>query len=205
MQKPIYLVAGDQASIPSVNRVLSPKKLWMFFVCQQNFSEKRTFFFDRLKRLLVVQILEVTVYQENAEHTRLINFHWQSEKVKMGGTCLGEHRYSKTIYSTLANCTTIQRTPSQGNVSRHLPTFEGMKKFYYRHSAKKCIKYSFDSRVHQKTECRLCFQPPPIALKPGCSPLDRPALDNMTIQPWSDVNYHRRTSDIAYFPFVTLF
>ena len=32
------------------------------------------FFFDRLKRLLVVQILEVTVYQENAEHIRLITF-----------------------------------------------------------------------------------------------------------------------------------
>jgi len=42
----------------------------MFFVRQQKFSEKRTFFSDRFKRLLVVQILEVTVYQENAEHTR---------------------------------------------------------------------------------------------------------------------------------------
>ena len=68
MQKPIFLVAGDQASIPGVNRVLSPKKLWMFIVCQQKFSEKHTFFFDRLKRLLVVQILEVAVNQENAEH-----------------------------------------------------------------------------------------------------------------------------------------
>ena len=27
MRKPIFLVTGDQASIPSVNRVLSPKKL----------------------------------------------------------------------------------------------------------------------------------------------------------------------------------
>jgi len=40
----------------------------MFIVCQQKFSEKHTFFFDRLKRLLVVQILEVAVNQENAEH-----------------------------------------------------------------------------------------------------------------------------------------
>jgi len=92
MQNPIFLVAGDQASIPGVNRVLSPKKLWMFFVSQQKFSEKHTFFFDRLKRWLVVQILEVTVYQENAEHTRLITFYWQSEKVEMGGTCLGEQK-----------------------------------------------------------------------------------------------------------------
>jgi len=27
MRKPVFLVAGDQASIPGVNRVLSPKKL----------------------------------------------------------------------------------------------------------------------------------------------------------------------------------
>jgi len=64
----------------------------MFFVCQQKFSEKHTFFFDRLKRLLVVQILGVTVYQENAEHIRLITFHWHSEKVEIGGTCLGEQK-----------------------------------------------------------------------------------------------------------------
>jgi len=64
----------------------------MFFVCKQKFFEKHTFFFDRLKRLLVVQILEVTVYQENAEHIRSITFHWQSEKVEMEGTCLGEQK-----------------------------------------------------------------------------------------------------------------
>ena len=92
MRKPILPVAGDQASISGVNRVLSPKKLWMFFICQQKFSEKHKFFFDRLKGLLVVQILEVTAYQESAEHIRLITFHWQSEKVEMGGTCLGEQK-----------------------------------------------------------------------------------------------------------------
>jgi len=75
MRNPIVIVARDQASIPGVNRVLSPKKLWMFMVCQQKFSEKHTFFFDLLKRLLVVQILEFTVYQENAEHILLITFH----------------------------------------------------------------------------------------------------------------------------------
>ena len=51
MRNPIFLVAQDQASIPGVNSVLSPTKLWMFFVSQQNFSEKHNFFFDRLKRL----------------------------------------------------------------------------------------------------------------------------------------------------------
>ena len=92
MRKPIFLVARNQASIPGVNRVLSLKCLRMFFVSQQKFSEKHTFFFGRLKRLLVIQILEVTVYQENAEHIRLITFHRQSEKVEMGGTCLGEQK-----------------------------------------------------------------------------------------------------------------
>ena len=64
----------------------------MFFVCQQKFVEEHTFFPDRLERLLVVQILEVTVYQEYAEHIRLITFHWQSEKVETGRTCLGEQK-----------------------------------------------------------------------------------------------------------------
>ena len=64
----------------------------MFFVCQQKFSQKHNLFFDRLKRLLVVQILEVTVYQENAEHINLINFHWKSETVGNAGTCLGEQK-----------------------------------------------------------------------------------------------------------------
>jgi len=135
-----------------------PKKIVNVFCLQQKFSEKHNFFFDRLKRLLVVQILEVTVYQENAEHIRLITFHWQSEKVEMGGLVWeSKNRYSKKLYSTLAKCATIQRTPLQGIVSRDFTIFEGMKKFYYRHSAKKCIKYTFDSRAHLKTERHLCF------------------------------------------------
>jgi len=55
--------------------VYCPQKIVNVFFCQQKFSEKHNFFFDRLKRLLVVQILEVTAYQENAEHIRLITFH----------------------------------------------------------------------------------------------------------------------------------
>jgi len=46
---------------------------------------------------------------------------------------------------------------------------------------------------------------PLIASKPGSSPLNRPGLDNITSQPWSDATCPRRTSDNAYFPFVTLF
>ena len=75
-------------------------------VCQQIFSEKHNFFFDHLKRLLVVQILEVIVYQENAEHIRLITFHWQSEKVEKGGTCLEEPKsiQQKVVFNSCKLC-----------------------------------------------------------------------------------------------------
>ena len=80
----------------------------MFFVSQQKFSEKHNFFFDRLKRLLVVQILEVTNYQENAEHIRLITFHRKSEnlKVEMGGTCSGEPKsiQQKVVFNSCKLC-----------------------------------------------------------------------------------------------------
>ena len=113
----------------------------MFFVCQQKFSEKHNFFFDRLKRLLVVQI-----FFDRLKRLLVVQIVWESK-----------NRYSKKLYSTLANCVTIQRTPLQGIVSRNFPIFERMKKFYFRNSAKKCTKYSFDSRAHLKTERRLCF------------------------------------------------
>ena len=43
------------------------------------------------------------------------------------------------------------------NIVEGFSIFGGKKKFYYRHSPKKCIKYSFDSRAYLKTERRLCF------------------------------------------------
>jgi len=67
-----------------------------FLFANENSQRNTPFFLDRLKLLLVVQILEVTVYQENAEHIRLIIFHWQSETVEMGGTCLGEQKSMKS-------------------------------------------------------------------------------------------------------------
>jgi len=73
-----------------------------FLFANENSPRNTPFCLDRLKRLLIVQILEVTVYQENAEHIRLINFHWQSETVEMGGTCLGEQKsiQSKVVYNS---------------------------------------------------------------------------------------------------------
>jgi len=44
MRNPIFLVARDQASIPGVNRVLSPKNLWKFFVCIWNSPRNTPFF-----------------------------------------------------------------------------------------------------------------------------------------------------------------
>jgi len=102
MRKPIFLVARDQASIPGVNRVLSSKNCKYFLFANENSPRNTPFFLDRLKRLLVVQIPENTVHQENAEHKRLINFHWQSETVEMRGTCLGEQKsiQSKVVFNS---------------------------------------------------------------------------------------------------------
>jgi hypothetical protein len=73
-----------------------------FWFANENSPRNTPFFLDRLKRLLVVQILEVSVYQENAEHIRLIIFHWQSETVEMGGACLGEQKsiQSKVVFNS---------------------------------------------------------------------------------------------------------
>jgi len=54
-------------------------------------------------------------------------------------------------------------------------------------------------RVH-----RLCTQPP-IASTPGLSPLERPGLDNITSQPWSDASCPCTTSWSARCCFVRLF
>ena len=77
-----------------------------FLFANENSPRNTPFFLDRLKRLLVVQILENTVYQENAEHIRLITFHWQSEKVKMGGTCLVEQKLlqQKVVFNSCKLC-----------------------------------------------------------------------------------------------------
>ena len=69
---------------------------------------------------------------EYRNHVRLITFHWQSESKWGRLVWESKNRYSRKMCSTLANCTTIQRTPSQGIVSRDFPIFKGINKFYYR-------------------------------------------------------------------------
>jgi len=69
-----------------------------FWFCDWKFSEEHPFFFDRLKQLVVVQILEVTVYHVNTEHFRLTSFRWRCEKVEIGGTFWRfKNRYSKKL------------------------------------------------------------------------------------------------------------
>jgi len=59
-----------------------------------------------------------------------------------------------------------------------------------------------DSRVLRARH--LCTQPP-IASTPGSSPPERPGLDNITSQLWSDATCPCTTSWSAFFRFVTLF
>jgi len=77
-------LSAHQTSIPGVNQVFSPsqflKGFWFLF-CDRKF-------FDRLKRLFVVPIPCVTVYQENSDHTRSTPFCWRYDEVEMRGTCL---------------------------------------------------------------------------------------------------------------------
>jgi len=55
------------------------------------------------------------------------------------------------------------------------------------------------------SECAVYGSRPPIASKPGSSPLEWPGLDNPTSQPWSDVTCPCTTSSSTHFHIVTLF
>jgi len=120
-----------------------------FLFCDRKFS-------DRSKRLFVVQIPQVIVYRENAEHIRLTAFCWRCDEVEMRGTCLEaqESIQSKVVsnswkfhYDTEDTITKYRR--------KEFSDIRRNKKFYHRHSAKKCTKYPFDSEAHLKTVRRL--------------------------------------------------
>jgi len=94
----------------------------------------------------------------DAEHILLTAFRWRCDEVEMRGTCSGAEKLMHTKFVINSpNCTTIQRIPSRGIFWRDFSIFEGMKKFYYRHSVKKCTKYPFNSRAHLKILRRLWF------------------------------------------------
>ena len=69
--------------------------VWTVYCPQKNCecflfaTEKHNFFFDRLKRLLAVQILEVTVYQENCRTYTFNNFSLAKWESRNGGDLFG--------------------------------------------------------------------------------------------------------------------
>ena len=83
--KSFLLVARHQASIHIV--YFGPRYCrWiLFFVVRLEIHGETP---DRLKRLVVVQIPEVTVYHVNAEHVCLAVFCWRCDEVEMRETCL---------------------------------------------------------------------------------------------------------------------
>jgi len=161
-------------------------------------------FFDRLKRLVVVQILEVTVYQENAEHIRLITFHWQSEKVEMWGDLFGRAKID-----TSKSCIQLLQIVLLYRGHLHKEFCPGI--FRYSKGWKSSTinivpKSAWNTHLTAEPilkQSAVYVSQSLIASKPGSSPPRRPGLDNITSQPWSDATCPRRTSDSAYFPFVS--
>jgi len=49
-----------------------------------------------LKRLVLVQILELTVYQENTGYIRLTAFCWRGNEIEMRGSCLEAQKSVQT-------------------------------------------------------------------------------------------------------------
>ena len=158
MRNPIFLVARDQASIPGVNRVLSSKKLWMFFVCKWKFSEKHTFFSRSFETVNSSTNSGSHCLSRKCRTYTFNNFSLAKWDSRNGGDLFGRAKID-TVESCiqLLKIVLLYRGHLHKEFSRDFPIFEGMKKFYYRHSAEKCIKYSFDIRARLKTERRLCF------------------------------------------------
>ena len=148
-----FFLLAEQTSIPGVSPMFSLNYFFngtTLLFCDRKFS-------DRLKRCKVIcsrNSLSHCLWREckiYAFNNFLLAL-WDSrneEDLKL------KNRYSPKLYPNLKNCTMIQRITSQSIVQKDFPIFEGMEKFYYRHSAKKCTKYPFDSRVHLKTVRRV--------------------------------------------------
>ena len=82
-------LSADQASITGVYQVFSPFLSFAEPVLQWNLIfVLRSKILRSLKRLFVVRIPRVTIYQENARHIRLTAFRWRCDEVEMRRTCL---------------------------------------------------------------------------------------------------------------------
>ena len=150
MQKPIFLIARDQASISSVHCVLSSKKLWMFLVSKWKFSEKHTFLSRSFKTVFSSTNFGSHCLSRKCRTYTLNNFSLVKWDSRNEGDLFGRAKID-----TVKSC--IQVLKIVLLYRRHLhkelhpgiqvPIFEGMKKFYYKRSAKKCIKYSSGEEV----------------------------------------------------------
>ena len=98
-----FLVARDQASIHSVNRVLSSKKSWMFFVCKWKFSEKHTFFSRSFKTVISSTNSGSHCLSRKCRTYTFNNFSLAKWDSRNGGDLFREskNRYSQKLYSTL--------------------------------------------------------------------------------------------------------
>jgi len=144
-------LSADQTSIPGVNQVFPVLEWKLIFVLASKIL-------DRLKRLFVIQIIQVTVYRNCGTYTfnsiSLVLWRSRNEGDLFESWKIDAEKRCNQIFK---KCTTIQRISSRGIIWRDLSIFEGMKKFCYRHSVKKCTKYPFDSRAHLKTVRSLWF------------------------------------------------
>ena len=132
----------------------------MFFVCKWKFSEKHTFFSRSFKTVISSTNSGSHCLSRKCRTYTFNNFSLAKWEIRNGGDLFGRAKVD-TVKSCIQLLKIVllyvQKTPSQGIVSRDFLIFEGMEIFYYRRSATKCIKYSFDSRAHLKTECCSCF------------------------------------------------
>ena len=83
-------------------------EIW-FWCWGRKFSEKLGFVFDHSKRLFVVQIPRVTIYQENVEHIHSTTLYWRCETVEMRGTCLEAQKWIHQQVVSNSNMDTLSR------------------------------------------------------------------------------------------------
>ena len=94
----------------------------------------------------------------DAEHIRLTAFGWRCDEVEMRGTCLARKSIqTKVVINSCKFYYNTEDSFTRNRLGRDFSIFEGMKKFYYTYSAKKCTKYPFDSRANLRTMRLLWF------------------------------------------------
>jgi len=122
------------------------------------FFEKHTFFSRSFKTVISSTNSGKHFLSRRYRTYKLNNFSLAKWDSRNGGDLFGRAKID-TVKSCmqLLKIVQIYRRHLHKEFYPGIFIFEGMKKFFCTRSAKKCIKYSFDSRAHLKTERRLCF------------------------------------------------